>query len=132
MGAVVEGVTFRLAGPEGTRFSANNVNIAFLLVGNSVGKTLGPPTSRAILATAYGQTGYAWVQLLTSLAVLAMVEWKMVGQLRKIDVEYTTDAAQARRKSSIYQVDILLKTNYEVDKGGDQSEADSQADSKVS
>jgi len=77
-GAIVEGVGFGLASPEGTLFSTNNYTLALLLVTSGLGRTLGPPCARQ-LASSGGQTAYAWQQLAITLFAYLLMEWKVMA-----------------------------------------------------
>jgi hypothetical protein len=85
MGALLEGVALRLAGPEGTFFSTSNIILALALIGNSIGRFLGPPSARAILGTEAGQTTYSLLQLMISLVALMLIELGVATELHKMD-----------------------------------------------
>jgi MFS family permease len=83
-GAVIEGVGFRMASPEGTFFSTNNFSMA-TIVATGVGRSLGPPLGRAVLATPSGQTQYSYQQLMASVLALTLVELTLIDELRHFE-----------------------------------------------
>jgi hypothetical protein len=85
-GAVIEGVGFRLASPEGTFYSTNNFNIA-IIAATGLGRSFGPPLARTLLSSSRGQTLYSWQQLAASLAALVLLELAVVKELHALDEE---------------------------------------------
>jgi hypothetical protein len=84
-GAVIEGVGFWLASPEGTTFSMNNFNLSIIFMATTVARSLGPPLARMTLTYPSGQTLYAWQQLAISSVGLLLVETIIVEKLNAMD-----------------------------------------------
>jgi hypothetical protein len=83
-GAVVEGIGFRLASPEGTFFSTNNFNVA-LIMATGIGRSLGPPIGRAALEVPSGQTMYSYQQLLASILSIVLIEATLVREIKALE-----------------------------------------------
>jgi hypothetical protein len=99
IGAVVEGVGFRLAGPEGTLYSTNNFNLA-VVAATGLGRSLGPPLARTLLSSSGGQTLYSWQQLAASLFALGLLEFAVVKELHAVDDEPEIPSSVGGRKKS--------------------------------
>ena len=97
-GAIVEGVAFRLASPEGTLFSTNNCSLAMAIIGNSFGWFLGPPTARAIIDTASGQTSYALQQLTVGVVALLTIEIQVMGELHQMDTDFEVNIMRTSKE----------------------------------
>lgn len=84
LSGVVNGVAFRLAGPDGTVFSVNNITLAFMFLPGGA-RFIGPPIVRAVLSHSSGQTSYSWLQLVVISLVCVMQEWTVSPKLREFE-----------------------------------------------
>jgi hypothetical protein len=87
-GAIVEALAMRLASPEGTFFSTNNIIAMYNVATTTLGRGLGPPTARTVLGRASGQTAYSWQQLVMCSISLLLIELAVVGKLPFLDKEF--------------------------------------------
>lgn len=110
-GAVVEALAFRLASPEGTLLSTNNVIALYNVLANLVGRGLGPPIARSVLSSASGQTGYSWQQLAVSSATVVLLELTVVGRLHNLDEEFTEDILTGSSSGELIQEAPVSKDN---------------------
>ena len=100
-GTVIESVGFRLASPEGTLLSTNNYIALNNVFSTFLGRGLGPPTARAILTAASGQTGYASQQLLLSAVAVVLMEGVVIQHLHLLDKEFENDVLRSPRETPV-------------------------------
>ena len=68
------------------------------IIGNSFGWFLGPPTARAIIDTASGQTSYALQQLTVGVVALLTIEIQVMGELHQMDTDFEVNIMRTSKE----------------------------------
>jgi hypothetical protein len=102
-GVVIESLGFRLASPEGTLFSTNNFQAMNNVVATMLGRGLGPPTARAILKTAWGQTAYSWQQLVISSVAFVLMELTLIDKLHFLEKDFANNILTGSKEAPVPQ-----------------------------